>query len=116
MTTILIIDLFCGAGGVPEGFEQASVPGVEFRVLAGVNHDAKAIESHAANHPDTHHFTEDIRDMAVVKKVAELAKVEREKLQRIGNSVVPQQMKVWAIWKLLKYFCTLDRQIFAYWL
>lgn len=61
MTTILIIDLFCGAGGVSEGFEQASVQGVEFRVLAGVNHDAKAIESHAANHPDTHHFTEDIR-------------------------------------------------------
>lgn len=83
MTIFLIVDLFCGAGGVTEGFEQASVPGVEFRVLAGVNHDAKAIESHAANHPDTHHFTEDIRDMKVVRKVEELVKEEREKLQRI---------------------------------
>ena len=87
MTTFLIVDLFCGAGGVTEGFEQASVPDVEFRVLAGVNHDTKAIESHAANHPDTHHFTEDIRDMMVVRKIASLIKNEREKVKRIGNTV-----------------------------
>lgn len=87
MTTFLIVDLFCGAGGVTEGFEQAKVPGVEFRVLAGVNHDAKAIESHAANHPNTHHFTEDIRDMEVVRKIALLVKNERQKLKRIGSTV-----------------------------
>lgn len=88
MTTFLIVDLFCGAGGVTEGFEQAQVPGVEFRVLAGVNHDAKAIESHAANHPNTHHFTEDIRDMEVARKVAALLKNERSELQRIGRRVL----------------------------
>lgn len=87
MIIILIVDLFCGAGGVTEGFEQAQVEGVEFRVLAGVNHDAKAIESHTANHPKTHHFIEDVRDFTVVKKMGRLLKKEKEALQKLGHTV-----------------------------
>jgi DNA (cytosine-5)-methyltransferase 1 len=34
-----------------------------------VNHDAKAIESHRANHPDCIHYIEDIRDFEVVVKL-----------------------------------------------
>jgi DNA (cytosine-5)-methyltransferase 1 len=87
MIIVLIVDLFCGAGGVTEGFEQAQVHGVEFRVLAGVNHDAKAIQSHTANHPKTHHFIEDLRDFSVVKKIASLIKKEKETLQKLGHTV-----------------------------
>lgn len=32
-------------------------------MIACINHDAKAIASHAANHPDALHFTEDIRTL-----------------------------------------------------
>lgn len=56
---LLYIDLFCGAGGVTTGISQ--VPGVH--VVACVNHDADAIASHAANHPRTLHYTEDIRTL-----------------------------------------------------
>lgn len=60
---LLIIDLFCGAGGVTTGFEK--VPGC--KVIIGINHDQKAIESHAANHPETIHFIEDIRHVNMRK-------------------------------------------------
>lgn len=41
------IDLFCGAGGLSEGFRQAG-----FRVLAGQDYDEKAGATFAATHPD----------------------------------------------------------------
>lgn len=57
----LFVDLFCGAGGVSTG---VSMLGEEHcKVIAAVNHDPLAIESHSANHVRTHHFTEDIRLM-----------------------------------------------------
>ncbi|WP_370524362.1 DNA cytosine methyltransferase [Bacteroides sp. 224] len=59
---MIVIDSFCGAGGVTEGFHRAKINGdycVE--VIIGINHDAKAILSHKANHPNTHHFVEDFR-------------------------------------------------------
>lgn len=63
--TLLVVDLFCGAGGVTTGFSQ--VPGV--KIIACVNHDAKAIESHWKNHPEVVHFEEDIRtlDLSALK-------------------------------------------------
>jgi len=58
----LIVDLFCGAGGTTIGFDQANKNGKKCaKVIACVNHDAKAIESHWRNHPDVLHFEEDIR-------------------------------------------------------
>lgn len=46
---LLYIDLFCGAGGTSTGVNLARVNGQECaRVIACVNHDAKAIASHAS--------------------------------------------------------------------
>lgn len=52
----LLIDLFCGAGGTTTGAELSGV----CKVIAAVNHDPLAIESHSANHRDVLHLTEDI--------------------------------------------------------
>lgn len=61
---LLYIDLFCGAGGTSTGVESAKINGEQCaKVIACVNHDANAIASHAANHPDALHFTEDIRTL-----------------------------------------------------
>ena len=61
---LLYIDLFCGAGGTSSGVEYARFNGEKCaKVIACVNHDKNAILSHAANHPDVMHFTEDIRTL-----------------------------------------------------
>ena len=61
---LLYVDLFCGAGGTTTGVERASIDGRKCaKVIACVNHDPNAIMSHAANHPDVLHFTEDIRTL-----------------------------------------------------
>lgn len=62
----LMIDLFCGAGGTTTGAEMSGV----CKVVAAVNHDPLAISSHAANHSDVLHLTEDIllADTAPIKK------------------------------------------------
>lgn len=61
---LLYIDLFCGAGGTSTGVEKAMLYGNKCaKVIACVNHDANAIASHAANHPDAVHYTEDIRTL-----------------------------------------------------
>lgn len=57
-----VIDLFCGAGGTSEGIEQAQYLGVKSAVIiAGINHDKKAIYSQAVNHPGAYYTDEDIR-------------------------------------------------------
>jgi len=71
---LLYIDLFCGAGGTSTGVEKARLNGKKVaKVIACVNHDQNAIKSHAANHPNTKHFTEDIRtlDMKPLKTITE---------------------------------------------
>ena len=78
-TELLYIDLFCGAGGTSTGVERARLDGRKCaRVIACVNHDANAILSHAANHPHTRHFTEDIRTLDLGPLKAHTA-VERMK-------------------------------------
>jgi site-specific DNA-cytosine methylase len=70
---LLYVDLFCGAGGTSTGIEQATIDGQHCaKVVACVDHDAHAIESHAANHPDAMHFTEDIRTLNLAPLVAHL--------------------------------------------
>ena len=59
---LLYIDLFCGAGGTSTGVNNSRINGEQCaEVIACVNHDANAIASHAANHPEALHFIEDIR-------------------------------------------------------
>lgn len=76
---LLYIDLFCGAGGTSTGVESARVNGEQCaKVIACVNHDANAIASHAANHPDALHFTEDIRTLELSPLVEHLAKCKAQ--------------------------------------
>ena len=76
---LLYIDLFCGAGGTSTGVEHALYEGDKCaKVIACVNHDAKAIASHKANHPETLHFTEDIRTLELSPLVLHLEKCRNE--------------------------------------
>lgn len=71
MRQLLYIDLFCGAGGTSTGVERAMYEGNKCaEVIACVNHDPNAIASHAANHPNALHFTEDIRTLDLTELVA----------------------------------------------
>ncbi len=73
MKQLLYIDLFCGAGGTSTGVNSARLDGDQCaHVIACVNHDAKAIASHASNHPDALHFTEDIRTLELSPLVEHL--------------------------------------------
>ena len=67
------IDLFCGAGGLSEGFRQAG-----FCVLAGNDIDAFAADTFAASHPGAELFTGPIEEMAAYDflKASGLAKGE----------------------------------------
>ena len=83
---LLYIDLFCGAGGTSTGVESAKVNEEQCaKVIACVNHDANAIASHAANHPDALHFTEDIRTLELSPLLEHLKK---SKAQYPSASVV----------------------------
>lgn len=76
---LLYIDLFCGAGGTSTGVESAKWNGEKCaKVIACVNHDAKAIASHAANHPEALHFTEDIRTLELGPMVEHLKRKRKE--------------------------------------
>lgn len=76
---LLYIDLFCGAGGTSTGVAKARLYGKKCaKVVACVNHDANAIKSHQANHPDTLHFTEDIRTLELSPMVKHLSKMQKK--------------------------------------
>lgn len=78
MIRLLYIDLFCGAGGTSTGVENARYAGEQCaKVIACVNHDANAIASHAANHPDALHFTEDIRTLELSPLVAHIERMKK---------------------------------------
>jgi len=59
----LIIDLFAGGGGATTGIEAAT----GYAVDIAVNHDPDAITMHAANHPGTCHYTEDVFQVNPIK-------------------------------------------------
>ena len=74
---LLYIDLFCGAGGTSTGIEKAIHNGKKCaKVIACVNHDANAIASHAANHPEAVHYTEDIRTLELTPMVEHLKRMK----------------------------------------
>lgn len=71
---LFVIDLFCGAGGLSEGVEEARIGGRKCaKVVCCVNHDKNAILSHDANIPDALHFIEDIRtqELSPIKAIVE---------------------------------------------
>lgn len=72
----LYIDLLCGAGGTTYALLKAIFGGAKIaKVIACVNHDRIAIESHWSNHPEVKHFEEDIRKLSKhLKKLVKLVK------------------------------------------
>lgn len=52
----ITVDSFAGGGGASKGMELALGRGPDI----AINHDAEAIALHAANHPETEHYTEDV--------------------------------------------------------
>ncbi|MBQ7853898.1 MAG: DNA cytosine methyltransferase [Muribaculaceae bacterium] len=76
---LLYIDLFCGAGGTSTGVNMARLDDKQCAsVIACVNHDKNAIASHAANHPEAMHFTEDIRTLELSPLVKHLQSCRRQ--------------------------------------
>lgn len=95
MKQLLYIDLFCGAGGTSTGVNSARLhdePCAD--VIACVNHDAKAIASHAANHPNALHFTEDIRTLELSPLISHIAECRKD-----------NQEALIVLWASLKIMC-----------
>lgn len=63
-----VVDLFCGAGGISEGFRQAG-----FRILAGVDADPDAIATYALNFPEALAINADIRSTDALTLIASIA-------------------------------------------
>jgi DNA (cytosine-5)-methyltransferase 1 len=52
----LVVDSFAGGGGASEGIRRALGRGPDI----AINHDPEAVALHAANHPDTRHYVENV--------------------------------------------------------
>ena len=63
-----VVDLFCGAGGLSEGFRQAG-----FRVSAGSDHDPDALATFAQNFPEAAALCGDVRDPGLREQLYEVA-------------------------------------------
>lgn len=50
-----VVDYFCGLGGFTDGATMAGA-----RVVCAINHNRRAVETHAANHPGVEHHCEDL--------------------------------------------------------
>ena len=75
---LFVIDLFCGAGGLSEGVEQAVINGKKCaKVVCCVNHLKNAILSHNANIPDALHFIEDIRTLDLTPVIAIIRRIRQ---------------------------------------
>lgn len=64
-----VVDLFCGAGGLSEGFRQAG-----FIIAAGSDNDPDAMASYAANFPEAQAITGDIRHAQIKEQILEAAR------------------------------------------
>lgn len=62
-----VIDLFCGAGGLSYGFEQAG-----FRVALGIDNDKMALETFKANHKNSQIICGDITQISYQKDIKPL--------------------------------------------
>lgn len=63
------VDLFCGAGGLSEGFRQAG-----FTILAGSDNDPDAMATYAANFSGARAITGDIRSAAMKEQILDSAR------------------------------------------
>lgn len=68
MTGVRVVDLFCGAGGLAEGFRQAG-----FSIAAGTDVDPDACATFALNFPEARTIWGDIREPEIRERVLEVA-------------------------------------------
>lgn len=68
-----VIDLFCGAGGLSEGFEDAG-----FNIVAGNDVDKNMIASFKLNHPNAKAIAGDISQIDVDKLLSEIGKTKED--------------------------------------
>ena len=66
---LTVVDLFCGAGGLSEGFRQAG-----FRVVCGADFDPDAMATYKLNFPEAVGITGDLREARVRDQVVEAAR------------------------------------------
>lgn len=67
MSTLNVLDLFCGAGGLSYGFESAG-----FDILVGIDNDAKALETFELNHKGSKSICGDITQITYEKHIKPL--------------------------------------------
>lgn len=65
---LTVTDLFCGAGGLSEGFRQAG-----FEVIAGSDYDPDAVATYSHNFPATKALCRDVRDPSLRDQLDEAA-------------------------------------------
>lgn len=65
---LFAVDLFCGAGGLSEGFRQAG-----FAIAAGSDNDPDAMATYASNFPEARAITGDIRAAVVKEQILDAA-------------------------------------------
>lgn len=86
---VIAIDLFCGAGGISTGIENAKFDGKKIaQVVAAVNHDEHAIGSHSLNHKKTIHFREDITNIDILPKLVKVVNEAVAKYEALGYRVI----------------------------
>ncbi|MDR1230879.1 MAG: DNA cytosine methyltransferase [Spirochaetaceae bacterium] len=64
-----IVDMFCGAGGESTGIMRAALEKDLHVRLTAINHWERAIETHAANHPDAEHLCESVEHIDPARAV-----------------------------------------------
>lgn len=71
MRSVLVADLFCGAGGSSTGARQAVERLGRKMVLTCVNHWPRAIETHKRMHPEARHYCQDLATVRPLQVVPE---------------------------------------------
>lgn len=64
-----VVDLFCGAGGLSEGFRQAG-----YSIVAGLDNDPDAMATYAANFPEAAAIVGDLRLPVIKEQVLSVAR------------------------------------------
>ncbi len=67
MSTLNVLDLFCGAGGLSYGFESGG-----FNILLGIDNDAKALETFELNHKGSKTICGDITQITYEEHIKPL--------------------------------------------